>query len=148
MSAPPVDGVTGAEGVAGVGGVEGVVGVGVDLCEVERMRATLARTPTFRRRVFTAAECATCEQRRDPAERFAARFAAKEAVLKAMGLGIGACRLADIEVVRAASGAPSLTLHGTAARLAAERGITGWHVSLTHTASMAQALVVATRAVR
>ncbi|HKH06720.1 MAG TPA: holo-ACP synthase [Acidimicrobiales bacterium] len=123
-----------------------VVGVGVDLCEVARMRATLARTPSFRDRVFTAGERATCEQRRDPAERFAARFAAKEAVLKAMGLGIGACRLAEIEVVRAASGAPSLVLYGTAARLAADRGITAWHVSMTHTATMAQALAVATSA--
>lgn len=120
-----------------------VVGVGVDLCDVERMRGVLARTPSFRDRVFTDAERARCEQRLDPAERYAARFAAKEAVLKAMGVGIGACTLRDIEVVSASSGAPSLALHGRAAELAAERGITCWQLSLSHTATLAQATVLA-----
>lgn len=107
------------------------------------MRKTLARTPSFGARVFTDAERAYCERRRDPSERYAARFAAKEAVMKAMGVGIGACPMRAIEVVSASSGAPSVVLHGDAARLAAERGITAWHLSLTHTASMAQAMVVA-----
>ena len=122
---------------------DAVVGVGVDLCDVERMRGVLARTPTFRDRVFTDAERERCERPRDPAERYAARFAAKEAVLKAMGVGIGACRLRDIEVVNDSSGAPSLVLHGRAAELAGERDITGWQVSLSHTATLAQATVLA-----
>jgi holo-[acyl-carrier protein] synthase len=125
--------------------VTAVVGVGVDVCEVDRMRATLARTPTFRQRAFTAAEQEYCDKRRDPAERYAVRFAAKEAVLKAMGLGLGSCRLRDIEVVRASSGAPAAVLHGRAAELAAARGITTWHLSLTHAGPIAQALAVATR---
>jgi holo-[acyl-carrier protein] synthase len=111
--------------------VSTVVGVGVDLCEVDRLRRTLARTPGFATRVYT------------DAEGLAARFAAKEAVLKALGRGLGACAFRDIEVVRAESGAPSLALHDTAARLAAEHGVTAWHVSLTHTATMAEAVVIA-----
>jgi len=123
--------------------VSTVIGVGVDLCEVERLRRTLARTPGFATRVYTDAERDHCGRRRDPAEGLAARFAAKEAVLKALGRGLGACSFRDIEVVRAASGAPSLALHGSAARLAAEHGVTAWHVSLTHTATMAEAVVIA-----
>jgi holo-[acyl-carrier protein] synthase len=128
------------------GGVGGVFGVGVDLCEVDRMRRTLARTPGFADRVYTEAEQDYCRRRRDPAERFAARFAAKEAVLKALGAGIGSCSLRDIEVVRAESGAPSLVLHGRAAALAADRGVTAWHLSLTHTATLAEAIAIATTA--
>ncbi len=120
-----------------------VVGVGVDLCEVDRMRRTLARTPGFAGRVFTGGEQGYCRRARDPAERFAARFAAKEAVLKSLGTGLGACPFTDIEVVRATSGAPSVVLHGAAAALAAERGVTTWQVSLSHTRSMAQAVAIA-----
>jgi len=120
-----------------------VVGVGVDLCDVERMRRTLERTPTFGGRVFTDDERAYCERRRHPAERYAARFAAKEAVLKAMGVGVGSCPLRSIEVVNASTGAPSVRLHGEAAELARERGITAWHLSMTHTSSLAQATAVA-----
>ncbi|MGH9249059.1 MAG: holo-ACP synthase [Acidimicrobiales bacterium] len=120
-----------------------VLGVGIDLCEVDRMRRVLARTPGFAARVFTDDEQEYCRERREPVERFAARFAAKEAVLKAMGVGLGACAFREIEVVRAESGAPSLALHGAAAELAAVRGIAGWHVSLSHTSTMAEALVIA-----
>ena len=107
------------------------------------MRRVLARTPGFAARVFTEDEQAYCRARRDPTERFAARFAAKEAVLKAMGVGLGACAFREIEVVRADSGEPSLALHGAAADLAAARGIARWHVSLSHTSLVAEALVIA-----
>jgi holo-[acyl-carrier protein] synthase len=117
--------------------------VGVDLCEVDRMRRVLERTPGFATRVFTGDERAYCRARRDPAERFAARFAAKEAVLKAMGAGLGACALRDIEVVRSDSGAPAIQLHGAAADLAAARGIDAWHMSLSHVAAVAEAVVIA-----
>ncbi len=120
-----------------------ILGVGVDLCEVDRMRRAVARTPGFVERVFTARERDYCLARRDPSERFAARFAAKEAVLKAMGVGVGACALREIEVVRADSGQPGLVLHGGAAELAADRGVAAWHLSLSHSATMAEALVVA-----
>ncbi len=120
-----------------------MLGIGTDLCEVDRMRRALERTPSLRERVFTAAERAYCDRRRDPTERYAARFAAKEAVLKAMGVGVGACKLSEIEVAREPSGAPSVHLHGGALRLAEERGITAWRLTLTHTRATAQAIAVA-----
>ena len=120
-----------------------VVGVGVDLVDVERIRRAVARTPGFVDRVFTGAEQARAEAARDPAERYAVRWAAKEAVLKALGVGLGAVPLTDVEVVRHEGGAPSIALHGSAADLAAEQGIAGWLVSLTHTAALAQAVVLA-----
>jgi holo-[acyl-carrier protein] synthase len=130
--------------VTAAGGSPGaVVGVGVDLCDVDRIRRTLARTPGFAARVFTQAEQDYCRRARDPAERFAARFAAKEAVLKALSAGLGSCPLRDIEVVRASSGAPSVVLHGAAAALAAERGVATCRVSLTHTRTMAEAVAIA-----
>jgi holo-[acyl-carrier protein] synthase len=120
-----------------------VIGVGVDLCEIDRMRTALERTPQLRDRLFTAEEQGYCDERTDPTERYAARFAAKEAVLKALGLGIGACKWREIEVARADGGAPSVRLHGAAQRLADERGVTRWHLSLSHTRSLAEAIAVA-----
>jgi holo-[acyl-carrier protein] synthase len=120
-----------------------MLGIGVDLCEVDRMRTALQRTPSLRQRLFTDAEQAYCDRRTDPTERYAARFAAKEAVLKAMGVGVGACKWREIEVVRAPSGAPSVLLHGGAVRLARERGIHGWRLTMTHTHRVAEAIAVA-----
>lgn len=120
-----------------------MIGVGVDAVEVERFRRVLARRPRLAQRLFTEAELAYASRRRDPAEPLAARFAAKEAVLKAMGVGLGAARLAEIEVTRAPGGAPALRLAGRAAALAAERGVRRWHLSLTHTAVGAVAVALA-----
>ena len=120
-----------------------MIGIGVDLCEVDRMRTALERTPTLRDRVFTDGERAYCDERRDPTERYAARFAAKEAVLKAMGLGLGACGWHEIEVLRAESGAPSVVLHGRARELADERGIRTWRLTMSHTHRVAEAIAVA-----
>lgn len=120
-----------------------MIGIGVDLCEVDRMRAALARTPTIRGRLFTAAERRYCDLRPDPSERYAARFAAKEAVLKAMGLGVGACPWTEIEVQRAPEGQPSLLLRGRAMELAQERGISRWLLTMTHTTFQAEAIAVA-----
>jgi holo-[acyl-carrier protein] synthase len=120
-----------------------MIGLGLDVVELERFRGTLERTPNFGRRVFTADEVAYAEKKRDPTERYAVRFAAKEAVLKAMGLGLWSCPLRDIEVVRARSGAPSVQLLGRAGELAAEREIERWHLTLTHTDRLAVALAVA-----
>ena len=120
------------------------VGVGTDLVDLDRFRLAAERTPGILTRYFTEAEQAYAERRRDPIERYAARFAAKEAVMKALGVGLGACALADIEVVRDDdSGAPDLRLHGTAATLAADRGVTAWRISLTHTDTAAHAIVIA-----
>ena len=120
-----------------------MIGIGVDLCEVDRMRTALDRTPSLRTRVFTDAEQAYCDRRKDPTERYAARFAAKEAVMKAMGVGVGACKWREIEVAKASSGAPSVRLHGGAQRLADERGIAEWRLTMTHTHRVAEAIAVA-----
>lgn len=120
-----------------------MIGIGVDLCEVDRMRMALERTPSLRARVFTDEEQAYCDQRKDPTERYAARFAAKEAVMKAMGVGIGACKWREIEVAKASSGAPSVLLHGGALALADGLGISGWRLTLTHTHRVAEAIAVA-----
>jgi holo-[acyl-carrier protein] synthase len=126
-----------------VGVVGAVIGIGTDLVDVDRFRAVLARTPGIVTRVFTDDEQAYAQLQNDPAERFAVRFAAKEAVLKALSAGIGECALREIEVVRAESGTPSVRLHGQAAALAATRGVGEWRLTLTHTASLAQAIAVA-----
>ena len=118
----------------------GVGGVGVDVVDVERFAAVLARRARFAERVFTPGERADA---RDAPERLAARFAAKEATMKCLGVGLGAVGLHDVEVRREPSGAPRLVLHGAAAALARERGALSWHVSLTHTAITAAAVVVA-----
>jgi holo-[acyl-carrier protein] synthase len=121
-----------------------VLGLGIDLCEIERLREAMTRTPGMRNRIFTPDEQTYCERKRDPAERYAARFAAKEAVMKAMGIGLGGCAVRDIEVVRDEdSGAPAVLLHASAARVAAERGVAAWLLSLTHTGGLAQATAIA-----
>jgi holo-[acyl-carrier protein] synthase len=119
-----------------------VVGVGIDAVDVVRLRRVLARRPSLRMRLFTDGELAYADQARDPTERLAARFAAKEAAMKALGRGIGVVRFVDVEVMRSASGRPGLVLHGTAAARAAELGVVHSHVSLTHTATVAEAVVV------
>lgn len=123
---------------------DSVLGVGIDLVDVARMRTTLERTPSIVDRIFTDAEVADAEARGDRAERYAARFAAKEAVLKALGSGLGSVSLRAIEVVRAEAGAPSVRLHDGASDLARQRGVGALLVSLTHTATSAGAVVVAT----
>jgi len=120
-----------------------VVGVGIDLVDIDRFRASLQRTPTMRTRMFTAGEQAYAETANDPTERYAARFAAKEAVMKAMGVGLGAFGFHDVEVIRADGGQPSLLVAGAAERLALDRGVVAWQLSLTHTATSAGAVVVA-----
>ena len=120
-----------------------MIGIGIDTVEVERFRRALIDRPGIAERLFTPAEQAYGRRARDPAERLAARFAAKEAVMKALGVGIGAFAFRDVEVVSAPSGAPTLVLHGGADALARRLGVEGWRLSLTHTDSLAQAVAVA-----
>jgi holo-[acyl-carrier protein] synthase len=120
-----------------------VIGIGTDLVELDRFRLALQRTPRIVERLFSDAERAYALKQPDPTERFAARFAAKEAVLKAMGIGLWQFPLRDIEVVRADSGQPSVVLHGRAATLAAEQGVTSWRLTMTHTDRVASATAVA-----
>jgi holo-[acyl-carrier protein] synthase len=122
-----------------------IAGIGIDAVEVERFRRSLARTPGLRDRLFTAEELAYVAPKADPVPSLAARFAAREAVMKALGVGLGAFGFHDAWVSRAPSGAPSLCITGPAARLADEHGIGAWHLSLTHTAGLAVAYVVAVR---
>jgi holo-[acyl-carrier protein] synthase len=120
-----------------------VIGIGVDLVEVDRMRTVLDRTPAMIERLFTPGERAYAESASDPSERFAARFAAKEAVLKALGVGLGAADWHDIEVVRDERGAPGLVITGRAQVLADAAGVSRWLLTLTHTSTMAEAVAVA-----
>jgi holo-[acyl-carrier protein] synthase len=120
-----------------------LTGIGIDAVEVDRFRRVIARTPGVARRLFTEGERAAGARRRDPAQRLAARFAAKEAVMKALGVGLGAFGFHDVEVINAPSGKPGLVLRGKAAALAADRGVRGWELSLTHTDRTAHAVAVA-----
>ena len=120
-----------------------VIGIGVDAVDVSRFRNALERRPGIVKRLFTDAEREYAKRGADPAQRFAARFAAKEAVMKAMGVGIGGARFAAIEVVRGSGGEPELSLHDDAAALAGRLGVDRWHLSLTHTSDLAVANVVA-----
>jgi holo-[acyl-carrier protein] synthase len=124
-----------------------IVGMGVDVCEVERIRRAVEAKSgrRFVERVFTEGERAYCEARkRGRFESYAARFAAKEAAMKALGTGWGeGIGWRDVEVVREGDGAPVLRLHGAAAALAQRRRMRRWHVSLTHSSGVAMAWVIA-----
>lgn len=124
-----------------------IAGTGVDIIEVERIARALERHPErFLHRVFTPGEIADCwpgEQHRT--RRLAARFAAKEATLKALGIGLRGVNWTDIEVVKDSLGKPELRLTGRLAVLAAEQGISGLHLSLSHCKEYALAQVVAVR---
>ncbi len=120
-----------------------MVGIGIDSVDVERFRLILERRPSLAERLFTAAERAYAEAQADPAPSLAVRFAAKEATMKAMGVGLGAFEFHDVEVVRAETGAPSLHLSAAAADISRSLGVTSWRVSLTHTCSTATAMVIA-----
>jgi holo-[acyl-carrier protein] synthase len=116
--------------------------VGIDVCPVERFAGSLARTPGLRDRLFTAAEQVTPSGAARTGESLAARFAAKEALAKALGAP-GDLHWHDAEVTVGEHGRPHLEVRGTVARRAAELGVTGWHVSLSHDGGIASAVVIA-----
>ncbi len=120
-----------------------LLGLGVDSVDIPRFAQVLDRRPGLALRLFTHGEQHYAAGLANPVPSLAARFAAKEAVMKALGVGLGAFEWVDVEVVRASSGAPSLVVTGRAASLADGRGITGWHLSLTHTDTVASAFVAA-----
>ena len=120
-----------------------MIGLGIDAVEVDRFRRVLARRPSLAQRLFTDGERAYGERFSDPAPRLAARFAAKEAAMKALGVGLGAFSFRDVEVDREPSGAPVLRVSGAAAALATDRGVTSFRVSITHTEITAEAVVAA-----
>jgi holo-[acyl-carrier protein] synthase len=121
-----------------------IVGSGVDLCEVDRIKAAVARHGhRFLERIYTDREIAYAQSKANLYERFAARFAAKEAGMKALGTGWrGGVRWHDFEVANLPSGRPTLQFHGKAAEYAQRLGVSNISLSITHTAVQAMALVI------
>lgn len=120
-----------------------IFGLGTDIIEVGRVEEKLARTDGLKAKLFTPREIAYCEARRRPALHFAARFAAKEAFLKAMGTGwSGGHKFSEIEIVNDALGKPGVVIHGKVREFCEDRGVAGMDVSLSHLRDLAQAVVV------
>lgn len=119
-----------------------IVAVGIDVVLVERFARALTRTPLLADRLFTEGERTTVSGNPRSAESLAARFAAKEAVAKALGAPSG-LHWHDCEVVSDPDGRPWLTVAGTVAAVAADRGVARWHLSLSHDGGIASAIVVA-----
>jgi len=121
-----------------------IISIGIDIIEVARVREVLARTPRFAERVFTSAERAYCDSRGAvAAQHYAARFAAKEAALKAFQTGWkGGISWQDVEIASRESGAPFLIFHGQVQELFEKSGAIAAHLSLSHTSEHAIAEVV------
>jgi holo-[acyl-carrier protein] synthase len=121
-----------------------VVGIGVDAIEIDRVERALTRTPSLLGRLFTERERATCTSRCGDLKvgGLAARFAAKEAVAKALGTGVRGFAWRDVEVVSDERGKPDIRLHGPAARLAEAQGVARVHLSLSTSTATAVASVV------
>ena len=121
-----------------------ILGTGIDLAEVGRIREAIGRYgDRFINRIYTAAEIAYVERKANRFERYAGRFAAKEAGMKAIGTGWKrGVRWVDFEVSNLPSGRPTLRLHGEAARLAGQMGVKSISLSITHTAEMGMAQVI------
>jgi len=121
-----------------------IVGTGIDIAEVPRIRQSIERFgEKFLRRIFTDGEIRYCDSKVNRAERYAARFAAKEAAMKALGTGWNhGVRWVDCEVVRQPGGRPAISFHGKAAEFAARLGVKNTALSLSHTAEQAIAQVI------
>jgi holo-[acyl-carrier protein] synthase len=144
VAPPPGLGQLAAEDLVRPGSFGGaVVGVGIDAVDLDRFRAVLGRRARLVDRLFTEGERAYARAASDPVPRLSTRFAAKEAAMKALGVGLGAFRFAEVEVVRLGLEAPTLVLHGSALERARRSGVARWHLSLTHTDRVALALVIA-----
>ena len=123
-----------------------ITGLGVDIVEIGRMATALERHPRMRERLFSADERAYCDKRNRPEIHYALRFAAKEAVLKALGTGFAGMKFTDVEVVRDAGGRPAPRLSGRAREVADALGVVELHLSLsyTHTTAVASAVAITT----
>ncbi|HXY01447.1 MAG TPA: holo-ACP synthase [Candidatus Limnocylindrales bacterium] len=121
-----------------------IVGLGIDVAEVKRIRAVIeSQGERFQRRVYTPEEAAYCEQFKNKYERYAGRFAAKEAAMKALGTGWSrGVRWVDVEVVRLRGGRPTISLKGEAKKIAEAMGVKNIALSITHTAEQAIAHVI------
>ncbi|HTZ99256.1 MAG TPA: holo-ACP synthase [Candidatus Aquilonibacter sp.] len=121
-----------------------IVGLGLDIAEINRIEAAITRHGApFLERLFTPREVAYCEKHKGRYERYAARFAAKEAAMKALGTGWSQCvRWRDIEVTREPSGKPTLRLEGAAAEIARRLGVKNISLTITHSGNLALAQVI------
>jgi holo-[acyl-carrier protein] synthase len=121
-----------------------IVGMGIDVAEVKRIQAVMeSQKERFLRRVYTQEEIAYCEQFKNKFERYAGRFAAKEAAMKALGTGWSrGVRWVDVEVVRKPGGRPTISLKGEAKKIADALGVKNIALSITHTAEQAIAQVI------
>jgi holo-[acyl-carrier protein] synthase len=121
-----------------------IVGLGLDIAEVDRIEAAIVRRgAAFLERLYTPGEVAYCESHKDKFERYAARFAAKEAAMKALGTGWSrGVRWRDIEVAREPSGKPTLRLEGVAQQIAKRMGVKTISLSITHSGNLALAQVI------
>jgi len=121
-----------------------IIGMGVDIAEVQRIQGAIERHgEVFLRRIYTSKEREYCEKFKNKYERYAGRFAAKEAAMKALGTGWRrGVRWVDLEVVREASGRPTLELGGEAGKIAKQLGVKNIALSITHTAAQALAQVI------
>ncbi len=121
-----------------------ILGTGIDLAEVDRIKASIERYgERFLRRIYTPGEIAYVERKANKYERYAARFAAKEAGMKAIGTGWRrGITWQDFEVANLPSGRPTIKFHGVAAQVAERMGVKRAHLSLTHTAQFGQAFLI------
>jgi holo-[acyl-carrier protein] synthase len=123
-----------------------IVGIGTDIIEVTRIERLLTKQKRFQKRIFTEREIAYCETKKNKAQNYAARFAAKEAFLKAIGTGWrGGVAFREIEIVNNARGKPEMFLTGAAKEFADKLGITNIQVSLSHLKDFSIAVVTAER---
>lgn len=125
----------------GCQGLSGVVGLGIDAIEIERIASAIERRPRFVERVFTLSERQYCEAKQGRAKHFAARFAAKEAVMKALDIGLGQVAWREICVI--GPGKPGVLLTGSAAQRAQDLGVARVEISLTHSRNLALAVAAA-----
>lgn len=120
-----------------------ILGIGVDVVDIGRFATTLERTPATLQRLFTSEEREYASTLADPVPTLAARFAAREAAMKALGVGLGAFDFHDVWIRRESSGRPILMVEGTASKLAEDLGVDQWSVSLSHSSAVAIAYVIA-----
>ena len=119
-----------------------IIGLGTDIVEVKRIKAAIAKNENFVTRIYTPAEIAYCRQKSRPEISFAARFAAKEAISKAFGTGIGKISWLDMEITNAQSGQPLVHLSGNCAMISQEKQVKAIHLTLSHTDEYAVATAI------
>lgn len=123
-----------------------IAGIGTDIVEIERIKKAVAvNGERFLKRIFTDAELNFCLGKKDPYPSLAARFAAKEAVFKSLGTGLGVCSWKDVEVMRSSNSAPEIILGGNAVELAERDGVIKVFISISHDRGRAVAYALAVK---